>query len=49
MPVMLPVVTPVPALKAVPCSIHGKPLLATVKVRPSGVMLAVLLALGLTV
>src|ERR1051326_3400987 len=36
MPVMLPVVTPLVALNAVPCSVHGKLLLVTVKVRPSG-------------
>src|SRR5262249_23812730 len=38
MPVMLPVVTPVVALKAVPCSVQGKPLLVTVNTRPSGPM-----------
>src|SRR6266566_7115451 len=36
MPVMLPVVTPLVALKAVPCSVQGKLLLVTVNVRPSG-------------
>src|SRR5690349_24691835 len=36
MPLMKPVVTPVVALYAVPLSVQGKPLLATVKVRPSG-------------
>src|SRR5215831_4428896 len=36
MPVMLPVVTPLVALKAVPCSVQGKPLLVTVNTRPNG-------------
>src|SRR5262249_17730223 len=36
MPVMLPVVTPLVPLKAVPCRIHGNALFWTVKTRPSG-------------
>src|SRR6516164_8965578 len=36
MPVILPVVTPVVALKDEPLSVQGKPLLETVNTRPKG-------------
>src|SRR5690242_1634821 len=36
MPLIKPVVVPVPALKDVPLSVQGKPLLVTVNVRPRG-------------